>query len=754
VLRAAFPLRTVTAAYRPRPGATPVYASGVPRRTAPPSESLPPFALRDFPPAASDGPEIAVDPASFGRLSAVIADAPEGATISVPAGVYTECLTIDKSLNFVAAGRVSLRGGAAAEALLINAPVVTFEGFSIKQKINPSRAAVAVLGGAVSFTNCSLRSPMVAALLLKEDAQVRLTACAVKAGACPAVNLTGRAQVAAAGCVFSHSRMIAVTVKQQSAGRFTECVFRENQKGGASASENSALFVDSCQFDDCSVDIASDGQTVVTGCRIERRTGGGAALGTGIVATKRSRAFIYDTTITRACVDARDNARITLHRNTFSGSTLIVCGESEVDSLGDAFGGEAAAAVFVSDHGRLDLVDATIAGVTQNGIVATDGTTVTIKGIKIEGAGKTGIMASDGVYLTVTEAEIRRAADYGIQSTNAATVKLTQIEVEAAGKSGIEVNGASTVLELSRLRLSGNGYCGAVVARATGTIETAEFDGNRFSGLHLQGADVRLTDGIFAANEKGGFFLSGNSSFTVAGGQLRNNRWAGAVVESGSKLTAARLTVENNETGLAIGGVAEIDGATFTANDSAGLLVGGGNATVKNGRFAHENQGAITASKGVLRLVACQFEDNILHAGATEGAEVIAVEESSFVSAKGEYAIRVVDARATFTNCAFRENSTAAIFSEGEVNIEASEVSDSGAYGAVFQKGASGVIRDTKFENNGLVAFQVLQGAPTISGNTIVGHSQFGIFVCADANPVIEGNIFEGKNGDANVWRE
>jgi parallel beta-helix repeat protein len=65
------------------------------------------------------------------------------------------------------------------------------------------------------------------------------------------------------------------------------------------------------------------------------------------------------------------------------------------------------------------------------------------------------------------------------------------------------------------------------------------------------------------------------------------------------------------------------------------------------------------------------------------------------------------------------------------------------------------VIKESKFENNGLAAFQVLQGgAPTISGNTITGHSKFGIFIVADSAPVVEANVFEGENGDANIWRE
>jgi nitrous oxidase accessory protein NosD len=99
----------------------------------------------------------------------VIAEAPEGSTITIPAGVYTESLTIDKSLNFVASGRVSLRGDASGETVVINAPIVTFEGFSIKQKINTSRAAVTVQSGAAVFTNCSVRSRAVASLLLKGD---------------------------------------------------------------------------------------------------------------------------------------------------------------------------------------------------------------------------------------------------------------------------------------------------------------------------------------------------------------------------------------------------------------------------------------------------------------------------------------------------------------------------------------------------------------------------------------------------------
>jgi hypothetical protein len=369
----------------------------------------------------------------------------------------------------------------------------------------------------------------------------------------------------------------------------------------------------------------------------------------------------------------------------------------------------------------------------------------TIEGIRIDGAGKTGIMAFKEVRLTVADATITNTVDFGIQAKGAETVSLQGIVVTAAQKSGIQVSGLQSRVTLDGLELSENAECGLILFEMMATVKNAKVTGNTFSGFHLGGATVDLTNGTFTGNKKSGLFLCEESRLERKTARFESNRWAGAVIETGSSLTAAGLKVEQNETWFAIAGDVRLSDAVFTESKHSGLYVSGGTVTVKESTPLKRRQGVIAVASGVIELSECRFEDNDLRAAASEEGEVRANANTSFVRSSSSEPVRVAKGKATFQECAFNQSATTAIFTEGEVNIDNSEVIDSQSSGAVFQTDSSGVITNTKFENNGEVACQVLAGAPTIRDNTIAGHSRSGIFICTSAEAVVERNRFNGR---------
>ena len=62
----------------------------------------------------------------------MIADAPEGSTVSVPAGVYREHIRITKPVTVVGIGRPVIDGGGSGDIIEITAPDVTFRGFCVR----------------------------------------------------------------------------------------------------------------------------------------------------------------------------------------------------------------------------------------------------------------------------------------------------------------------------------------------------------------------------------------------------------------------------------------------------------------------------------------------------------------------------------------------------------------------------------------------------------------------------------------------
>jgi hypothetical protein len=153
----------------------------------------------------------------------------------------------------------------------------TFEGFSIKQKINKSRAAVTVVSGAVSFTNCKVRVEVVTSMLIGARAYVWLSKSVMKGRACPALNLMGRV-VVASGCVFSES------------------------PGGSPKIKRAVVFLDSCKFEDCNVDVASGAVNVVSRGQSDGSQG-------WYRRCEKVDAFVWDMPITAGCIDARPNDR-------------------------------------------------------------------------------------------------------------------------------------------------------------------------------------------------------------------------------------------------------------------------------------------------------------------------------------------------------------------------------------------------------------------------------------------------------------
>jgi len=68
----------------------------------------------------------------LGVIGRMIDAAAAGATLEVPAGVYTERLRIGKPLTLVAQGRVVIDGGGSGDIVEITAPDVTLRGFTVR----------------------------------------------------------------------------------------------------------------------------------------------------------------------------------------------------------------------------------------------------------------------------------------------------------------------------------------------------------------------------------------------------------------------------------------------------------------------------------------------------------------------------------------------------------------------------------------------------------------------------------------------
>lgn len=97
-----------------------------------------------------------IDPQFVGEIGRMIANAPPGATIEVPEGVYVEHIRIEKPLSLIAKGKVILDGKGSGDIVEVTAPDVTFKGFVIRNTgidLDKENAAIRVLAPRVTLEN-------------------------------------------------------------------------------------------------------------------------------------------------------------------------------------------------------------------------------------------------------------------------------------------------------------------------------------------------------------------------------------------------------------------------------------------------------------------------------------------------------------------------------------------------------------------------------------------------------------------------
>jgi hypothetical protein len=548
--------------------------------------------------------------------------------------------------------------------------------------------------------------------------------------------------------------MIGVTLKLSSVGIFTQCWFRQCAKGGLLATESSHVYVDSSRFIGCNAAFDNDTKGVVTGCAFEGRSEGKDTIACGIVCAMNSSCSVYDNTILSACVDVRENATAELRRDKFVAGELIVWGSSQCNSGQDSFTGEVPTAIRVFNEAHLVASDLKMEKVHKYGIVAENSCDVNMTDVQLASPGNTGVMALEDATVRVASGTIVAAGAFGVVVQAAKRVELSNLSISECGTSGIQVANSTTSLE--GLTVQRNRNCGLVLIHTKAAIKNTTFQDNRWSGVHLQNSTANVSESTFARNERGGAFLSSTSELSLKASSFVDNGWMAAYAGSGSTLTATDSTFERNETGVGAAGRARIVNSTFVKNGSIALQVSGdqAGAEVENSAFRQENQAVAAADKAALTLVACSFAGNVLH-GAAAGGGTMTDTGSRFSRSTGNYGFHIVEGTANFRKSSIVRSRAIAIFSQGETNMEESAVRDSGQFAVVFSGKASGVIRQSTFERNGIAAFHVVEGTPTIRNNIISGHFKYGVFIADQAHPIVEGNKFEGKvNGLANVWRE
>jgi len=269
------------------------------------------------------------------NLSELIANAKPGGMVTIPAGLYSDSLVVDRPVHIVAdsrGGQVVIQSEG-RECLSVRAKGVTVQNVQFWCKGIGELPAVSVEDGAdLSMDGCKIQSGSALGLSVSGNASVKALGSGFTTEKGTAVRINKQAQANFTQCSFSNSQ-IGLLLANAAKAELHSCAFEGlgiGNSGGAmivAAHENTQLTGEDCQFTNNSVGInVSDGASMtLTGCTFKQNIGsttGGVGSGV-VVASNSAQVVIQKTTMVNSspyAIDVMGGAKLRLEDSEISGS--------------------------------------------------------------------------------------------------------------------------------------------------------------------------------------------------------------------------------------------------------------------------------------------------------------------------------------------------------------------------------------------------------------------------------------------------
>jgi SpoVK/Ycf46/Vps4 family AAA+-type ATPase len=490
-------------------------------------------------------------------ITAALAAAPDGAVITVHAGLYPESLR--------PAGRVTITGAGGAGG----AEKVIVE--------SPDGPALELLHGDVSLHGLTLRSQDGAA------AVVHVTGGALSLDKCD-ITAAGRAAV--------HVRGEGASVSA-----------RDGRVGNAGGS---------------GIVISDGAQGVFERIRVEQVSADGVTIADGADPAFRECVIsdIRGTGVTardaRGSLDGCELTRI-------DGPAVAVLGRSSTRLVSTSIHDTSGIGILVSGAARPVLEDCELRDIGSHGMALTEGADPVVRRCSITRAGGEGItlanssggsftdgMVTDtggcGVLVggagdpVFSKFRIRGAAKAGLAVTDAAAGTFDRFDIRGGAQHGIEIRSSANPL-LRQAAVAGCAGDGLIVVdEGRGRIEDSVFEGTGGVGMRTGSGgypDVRGTR--FVETDQAGVVVSARGRGVLRECEVVGARTAAVSVEDGGDVSLSRcLLRETQGPGvlLAEGAQARLTGCEVAANAGDGIVVGSSRSVVVRDCTVRDNAGS------------------------------------------------------------------------------------------------------------------------------------------------------------------
>ncbi|MFJ9900782.1 right-handed parallel beta-helix repeat-containing protein [Streptomyces sp. NPDC091280] len=444
-------------------------------------------------------------PGAHLTIAQALAEAADGALITIDPGRYEESLTVVRPVTLAAqggAGTVQVHASAGS-AVVVDAEAVQLSGL--------------VLSGADRD----------APVLDLRRGQSALDGCRIEGQAWTAVLVWHEGTLAARGCRVTNPHGAGVVVTSRGASVLADT---EVTEAGSSA-----------------VVVAEHGRLDVRDCRLDRPRGNGVCVNGNASAT------VEATRITgsgKPAVAVEQEARAALLRVTVTGSTALdayLTSRGETSLTDCAFSGSGGQSVHIADGATPHLRGCAVTGAARSGIQVTGGArprledcavTDTPVGLHVTGAATT---------VTATGLVVKGATSVAVRVADSGTAELERLSVTGTEGAGVQVQGGARVT----LREAGIAVGGG---RRTAGLELAGSASGFVAGSVLRecgavvGEDAELTahDTEFTGSPGDAVRVLAGASFTAVGCRMTGARGQGVNSHADARTDLGNCVIQDN----------------------------------------------------------------------------------------------------------------------------------------------------------------------------------------------------------------
>ncbi|WP_225826396.1 right-handed parallel beta-helix repeat-containing protein [Streptomyces naphthomycinicus] len=458
--------------------------------------------------------------APYRTIGQALADAADGALITIAAGTYREALVIDRVVTLAAGsepGDVRVDGGTAS-AVVIAAEAAQLNGLALEGG-SEQIPVVEVRHGEASLQQCTVSGDAWAGILAWQRGTLIARSCRVTGAGGAGIVVTSSGANVVEQTTVARTRSSAIVVAEH--GRLTvrDCRLEETGGNGVCVNGSARAVVETTE-------ITASAQPAL----VVEQSGGAELRAVTVTASTGLDAYLTS------------RGEVALTDCVFTGSgaeSVLVSAGSAPHLRGCSITGAARTGVRITESARPYLENCLVTG-SPVGIRVDGGSAPVLRSVRVSDAsgegllvdgatvdgeqlsvsGGTGARAAGGAELTLRDTELAAASGPAVDVREGATARLTGVRLGAVGAPGLAVAGATAVAAASVLR-----DCGVLV-----------------------GADARaeLKDTEVVASDADGVRVAGGGDLTAVGCRVHGAHGHGVHIQAGGRADVTHCVVFDN----------------------------------------------------------------------------------------------------------------------------------------------------------------------------------------------------------------